>query len=794
MLLKPLQEQKQLGQKTNLLLVEEQLLGRQNQALIIFKSKLDKMALEIKNKLSIKFVNKQKDIRLIFFPTELIRIKCEETVSLSSLSTYLTNVFYELLIKSESGNGEEVFFVIKKVQFLIAFCKSNFEKTNFENEIIFSKINELVFYQNNDLIDSFIQKFSDLSKYLKNSAPKIRKMGNSALITGSQEVINYFKGNLLSLKMKTKTLFAMALMYSDQKQHDKAIQNAQKALKCSLSVLQLTICWIYFKLYQMNLKLKTISEESKRNKQISKQRKYIKMIQILDSIIEKMAVTKSIFKPSAKITSALSYFKSAYQEVNVVNMEEDQDIDLGYLNNPEVINSCLLKESTILHLTNLNFMSYDQENNESLLDEVSEKSLLEKIANISVSFYILSVEHRFMEHMQFTQTKFYKNLLDYFNPTFKTKSSETFLAKAVEIAYLYLPDCFPFVSQILLVFKNFELNRSKQIPEHGEEVENASYLYPFKNGFKSNLIIPIIRIPQQQTMKLGSMKENWGKESHFQVEKQTQSKTDKEQRCMIKKIYDPKNRLNPKKEKRPIGVLRSPELSNQKQINAINVNSFKSTMPMVFLDISNSNHSSAKTTPVIKNNSQKFKSETKTTKKPRVGSSKLVPSKENETGKTEKRANSSEISRSAIEKAKKTKKSSNSRFPAQSTKNDFSLLKSTEFLFHENYKKVALKLKHNNENMDWNKKSPATTQAKTHQIDRKTTKEDPSLTGAQTCESSAKEPNTNFFLQHFSQKPSPMKQNGNFKINSGGKVQQTVYFQNFIKNKNNIAEILSKFK
>lgn len=63
--------------------------------------------------------------------------------------------------------------------------------------------------------------------------------------------------------------------------------------------------------------------------------------------------------------------------------------------------------------------------------------------------------------------------------------------KAAELAYLFLPDTFPFVAQILIVFRNFELNRPKCIPEDLEDPLAWTFVRPYTNGFSSSLIIPI---------------------------------------------------------------------------------------------------------------------------------------------------------------------------------------------------------------------------------------------------------------------------------------------------------------
>ena len=90
--------------------------------------------------------------------------------------------------------------------------------------------------------------------------------------------------------------------------------------------------------------------------------------------------------------------------------------------------------------------------------------------------------------------------------------------------------------------------------------------------------------------------------------------------------------------------MRSPELANQKQIHMIKMKIFSQNGTSNLMDMTLQNTANAFPTPVIKNNSQKIKKNDQNIKKTRIGSSKIVP-KENESQKTEKRANSSEFTR-----------------------------------------------------------------------------------------------------------------------------------------------------
>jgi hypothetical protein len=786
---------------------------REEQLHAAFRSRLDRLNTEIKARLTVKFINKQKDIRITFQPSEQIRVRCDETVSVTTLGSYLTNSFYELLIKSESNCIEEAYFVIKKVQAVIGFLKTNTDRAAFESEAIFSRANELVFLQNNDLVESFMGRFGDFVRFLQTSGPKMRRLSPS---NAPEEIQKVVLAKLVALKIKTKALFAVALMFSDQKRHDVAIAHATKALRCGYSTLQLTLCIVFFKLIRKNDKLKGLMEEGRAAKTAKEIKNLENLGRILTSILDRIDSNPSLFKRSNKISATLAGFRSAYQERSESwAATSSEDIDLACLNAPQAIASSVLRESTILHLTNMTYIGFGQEVAGGLAEELTEQSIFEKVANVSVSFYILSVEHRFNEHNQVAGSKFYKSLMDYFNPNGAVKGSEFYLSKAVELAYLYLPDCFPFVSQILLVFKNFELNRSKIIPENGEDAETSAYLHPYRNGFKSSLIIPIIRSPIQWAgvgRPEASRPPTRG-EAEFVSDKSIWKNFDKDPKSLIHKIYVPKQKVGgfkADKQKVASAVMRSPDLIAQKQLNAIKLKVFKGsnagnsgagsgprdepglTGMEYSMAMSGLSLASGSPVPVTKATQPKSKTHVQSTMKARVGSSKITCNKENEAPvKVEKRANSSEITRMPQKDPRAEKRSAQGKLPTKpSSKTEFSLLKSTEFLFCENIKKVALKLRSNNENVDLNKKGSLVGQIRPNGTEKRSNKSG----SQQSADSYIKDGPGSFFMQLGSQKSSPIKPVSDFKISGGLKAPPTVYFQNFVKNKTNIAEILSKFK
>ncbi len=176
-------------------------------------------------------------------------------------------------------------------------------------------------------------------------------------------------------------------------------------------------------------------------------------------------------------------------------------MDLKILSSLASLEACLVKESTILGIANVSYMPYEESGIRRISIETRGPALMEKISYMVVGLYILSVENRFKENLAAGDSKFRRALLDYYNPLGKENVSEVFLNSAVEIAYLYLPDRFPFVSQVLTVFKNFELNRPKVILENGSDSEQSMFLVPYKNGFKSQIIIPVVHSPYVNQIK-----------------------------------------------------------------------------------------------------------------------------------------------------------------------------------------------------------------------------------------------------------------------------------------------------
>ena len=182
-------------------------------------------------------------------------------------------------------------------------------------------------------------------------------------------------------------------------------------------------------------------------------------------------------------------------------------IDYKNLTNNEILAGSYLFNSTILSLCQLSTFNFeDKFCSDDLKNEILENSFLEKISFFVLSLYIYSTEQKFLEHKKKSKKKFYKNLLNYYQEK-KTKKlenlneSEIYLTKAVEISYYFLTEKFPFVNQIFSIYKKFELNLSKNIPEFEKDNIKLKYLKQTKNGFRNTLIIPFIREYKEYFLK-----------------------------------------------------------------------------------------------------------------------------------------------------------------------------------------------------------------------------------------------------------------------------------------------------
>ena len=448
---------------------------------------------ELKNYLNFFFNKKNKSIR-IWTTSSLNGKKSEELIHLKNLPLYLNQANFSFIMFTEKEEFEPAYYCLKKTQIILKFVKQNIKIKNFyQKEYIISFLNEIVFLKEKGLIKESYIVYNETLKMLKEK--NIPKLSTNNLINNS--FLEIIKSRIEKLKLKLRVLLSYCLTCSEDLNHQKAILKSEKAVICILDILLCTILVTKFYLYKI---LVSESKNLDNKVKILKMEKigyFKRYIGILDSLVK---VLKSIKFLDVKNMSVMAYINQfdLLIKKEFPGYKSEKNPDLSLLNNLDIIQGSYLNESTILTLSNLNYFNYeDVFVSKTLKNEITEISLLEKISFLILSFYVLATEHRFIEHSKKSQNPFYKFLLNYFIDCKRKdkikNNSEIFLTKSVEICYLYAPDRFPLVNQILSVYKKFELNRPKIINEFIEDNNCFTFLKPLKNGFKSNIIIPIIK-------------------------------------------------------------------------------------------------------------------------------------------------------------------------------------------------------------------------------------------------------------------------------------------------------------
>ncbi len=241
-----------------------------------------------------------------------------------------------------------------------------------------------------------------------------------------------------------------SLTLSEQLMHKNALIQGFKAIEQSIKLLLITKLTTQYYLY-------TSTRVVKKNKQNFNKVKYLSsFIQVIDSVIRLVNFIPFSKHTNPILKDCIKIYDEALRKDNL--LANSFDIDYSYFSNPEIYSNSYLVESTILSLSQLNFFQFDDVFvHDTLENEISENSLLEKIAFLVLGLYIYSTEIRFLENQKQSSKPFFKHLVDYFDrkSSKQLNKSEVFLTKAVEIGYQYLPETFPFLNQILSVYSKF---------------------------------------------------------------------------------------------------------------------------------------------------------------------------------------------------------------------------------------------------------------------------------------------------------------------------------------------------
>lgn len=142
---------------------------------------------------------------------------------------------------------------------------------------------------------------------------------------------------------------------------------------------------------------------------------------------------------------------------------------------------------------------------DGVLYQISSQSLVEKISWLTISLYSMGVEkneveealdHKAIQGQSNFQLRWMKR--ESMNEG-RVPDSQVDLGKALELAYLFLPQKIAWVRHIFKIYETKKAIDSMVIvspadqPEEGEVNDKYRYIKPLKGGYKTQLIIPMIR-------------------------------------------------------------------------------------------------------------------------------------------------------------------------------------------------------------------------------------------------------------------------------------------------------------
>lgn len=165
-------------------------------------------------------------------------------------------------------------------------------------------------------------------------------------------------------------------------------------------------------------------------------------------------------------------------EVNK-KIEADMRIVLGYLNQSELIQNLNIGNIMQIQTLSLDSLLFTAKNE----CQLNRSSFLEKISLLAVSYFCISTEIRFI--IQLHQDESY-------DPEIKSKESEFWHAKSLELACSFLPSDCPLLSHILLSYNKHHAPSQQTIPETEETEEDLKIVKPM-NGIVQTKYNPIIR-------------------------------------------------------------------------------------------------------------------------------------------------------------------------------------------------------------------------------------------------------------------------------------------------------------
>lgn len=172
---------------------------------------------------------------------------------------------------------------------------------------------------------------------------------------------------------------------------------------------------------------------------------------------------------------------------------------LGYLNQSEWMYS--LNIGNIMQISPLTLQDFMSQT--SLQLEISREFILEKMCFLSVSYFCMGTEYRFLHQLKQTIE----------DQSFERKDSEYWHGKAVEMAITFLPSESPLVSHVLMSYEKHHSPSNMVIPEN-ENQEKYIRIVRQNQGIDSCRLQPIIRHhadSEYRVAKIDQAGMNWHK-------------------------------------------------------------------------------------------------------------------------------------------------------------------------------------------------------------------------------------------------------------------------------------------
>ena len=181
---------------------------------------------------------------------------------------------------------------------------------------------------------------------------------------------------------------------------------------------------------------------------------------------------------------------------NVLNEIEMENQDVSYLFRGLPNDHFLCTENMMfilqIKLMRLDDLDFNIEESDTIY-EISPVSIEEKIAWLTIAIYSMATEKSFIEFGLNSTPQNALTTNQKKTREIRIPDSEVDLGKALELGYVFQPHDQPFVTHIFNVYARTQNTGNMAIPEDKQIDEQIKLIKPLNGGFKSNLIIPLIR-------------------------------------------------------------------------------------------------------------------------------------------------------------------------------------------------------------------------------------------------------------------------------------------------------------